>query len=446
MERIEGQLADEESLAKQVLSWITCAKRPLTTSELEHALAVELGESQLDIENLCRVEDMVSVCAGLVTVDKESRIIRLVHYTTQEYFERTQERWFPDAETDIAKTCVTYLSFDAFDRSPKTFTAEQGPKTFHDYCVWYWPLHAQNSRIGAPDRRLNLLLQKFCGLRSRNKQIYNNWAGEVERSCRHGLYDWEVQFCEIQCTPPNPLFTACAFGFADLAESLINSGAFDLNTINDIGHSLLMEATLGGHERVVRLLLGRGAYIRSGILDDDCELLHWATNASAQSVLGYEGVLRALLEKGVDVKAKTSLGETPLHWAVMSGDHGNEATVQLLLDYGVDIWAKCKDGESALDYAVHFDLQDAIRLILEKGAATAQGKDKRAVLDLAEERGLGHVIKVVLEKGVDAHILAQIRTRPPDNRKMSRHEQGQGTPNSAGLAEATMELTGGTEV
>jgi hypothetical protein len=71
MERIEGQLADEEELAKQVLSWITCAKRPLTTSELEHALAVEAGEPQLDIENLCRVEDMVSICAGLVTVDEE---------------------------------------------------------------------------------------------------------------------------------------------------------------------------------------------------------------------------------------------------------------------------------------------------------------------------------------------------------------------------------------
>jgi hypothetical protein len=33
---------------------------------------------------------MVSVCAGLVTIDEESNIIRLVHHTTQEYFERSQ--------------------------------------------------------------------------------------------------------------------------------------------------------------------------------------------------------------------------------------------------------------------------------------------------------------------------------------------------------------------
>jgi hypothetical protein len=94
MERIEGQTADYEILAKQVLSWITCAMRPLTTLELQHALAVEVGESELDQENLPEIEDMVSVCAGLVTVDEESHIIRLVHYTTQEFLSERKEIGF----------------------------------------------------------------------------------------------------------------------------------------------------------------------------------------------------------------------------------------------------------------------------------------------------------------------------------------------------------------
>jgi hypothetical protein len=76
---------------------------------------VEPEESQLDKENLCRVEDMVSVCAGLVTIDEESGIIRLVHYITQEYFERTQSHWFPQAESEITTTCITYLSFNVFE-------------------------------------------------------------------------------------------------------------------------------------------------------------------------------------------------------------------------------------------------------------------------------------------------------------------------------------------
>jgi hypothetical protein len=109
MERIEGQVTDSQKLAKDVLSWITYAKRPLTTSELRHALAVEISESELDEENLPEIEDMVSVCACLVTVDKESDIVWLVHCTTQEYFERTQRERFPNAETNIA-TNLHYLS------------------------------------------------------------------------------------------------------------------------------------------------------------------------------------------------------------------------------------------------------------------------------------------------------------------------------------------------
>lgn len=82
MERIERQLPDQEQLAKQVLSWIILAKRPVSPLELQHALGVEVGDPVLDEDNLTDVEDMVSVCAGLVTVDNESNIIRLVHYTT----------------------------------------------------------------------------------------------------------------------------------------------------------------------------------------------------------------------------------------------------------------------------------------------------------------------------------------------------------------------------
>lgn len=71
MERINSQLHEQKQLALQVLYWITCAKRPITTSELEHALAVERDSSCLDSENICPVEDMVSVCAGLVTSTKK---------------------------------------------------------------------------------------------------------------------------------------------------------------------------------------------------------------------------------------------------------------------------------------------------------------------------------------------------------------------------------------
>ena len=58
---------------------------------------MEFGESKLDPDEFPDVEDMVSVCVSLVTEDEESDIIRLVHCTTQEYFERIREGGDPRA-------------------------------------------------------------------------------------------------------------------------------------------------------------------------------------------------------------------------------------------------------------------------------------------------------------------------------------------------------------
>lgn len=44
----------------------------------------------IDKDNVPQVNDMISVYTGLVEVNKESRIIRLVHHTAQEYFKRNR--------------------------------------------------------------------------------------------------------------------------------------------------------------------------------------------------------------------------------------------------------------------------------------------------------------------------------------------------------------------
>ncbi|KAJ9322899.1 hypothetical protein DTO027B5_2941 [Paecilomyces variotii] len=72
IERIQGQVSDQKEMAFHVLSWISCAERQTTASGVQHALAVEVGEPTLDKDDLPEVEDMISVCAGLVVVDEQS--------------------------------------------------------------------------------------------------------------------------------------------------------------------------------------------------------------------------------------------------------------------------------------------------------------------------------------------------------------------------------------
>ena len=149
MKRIEGQEEGFRVLAKKVLSWVTHAKRPLITTELQHALAVREGLAELDEDFIPEVEDLISVCAGLVTVNEQSQVIGWIHYTTQEYFERTWTDWFPDAETDIAKTCITYLSFDAFETgfcpTDEEFEARLRLNPLYDYAARNWGHHVRTA-------------------------------------------------------------------------------------------------------------------------------------------------------------------------------------------------------------------------------------------------------------------------------------------------------------
>ena len=178
--RIKGQKPRFSDLALRTLSWITFSKRPLTTSELQHALAVTDGASTLDLRNLTHIDLITSVCAGLVTVDEESDIIRLVHYTTQEYFDQTWATWFPNGQTDIAKTCVTYLSFKAFEtgisHTHEDFKARLQSNILYDYAARNWGHHARVSSIEGGKLILDFLESTAKASASSQAMMYSEYG------------------------------------------------------------------------------------------------------------------------------------------------------------------------------------------------------------------------------------------------------------------------------
>ncbi|KAL9069859.1 MAG: hypothetical protein Q9157_006019 [Trypethelium eluteriae] len=72
---IDGQLEEDKILAKRAISWISYAQRLLTISKLCCALAVEPDGKALNPDNIYNIEDVISVCAGLITMilEQESR-------------------------------------------------------------------------------------------------------------------------------------------------------------------------------------------------------------------------------------------------------------------------------------------------------------------------------------------------------------------------------------
>jgi hypothetical protein len=136
MRRIENQNNDDRIIAQRVLGWISFAKRPLSLLELQHALATEPRASSFDEDNIMDEELITSTCAGLVIVDQESSIVRLVHYSTQEYFARHCHSLFPTAEREIAEVCLTYLTF-RFELHKRGY--------FHGYALKYLGDHVRGN-------------------------------------------------------------------------------------------------------------------------------------------------------------------------------------------------------------------------------------------------------------------------------------------------------------
>ncbi|KAK4224352.1 hypothetical protein QBC38DRAFT_502318 [Podospora fimiseda] len=89
MRPIYNQNEDDRELAWKILTWIALANRPLSKSEIQHALAVFAGDRTFDEMNVPDEELLTSVRAGLISIDAiDDTTVRLIHYTAQEYFER----------------------------------------------------------------------------------------------------------------------------------------------------------------------------------------------------------------------------------------------------------------------------------------------------------------------------------------------------------------------
>ncbi|CEI63859.1 unnamed protein product [Fusarium venenatum] len=144
MTRIAGLGSESEELAKQALLIITFAREPLRTEDLSYALSVEPDSENIDDENVPDIEDIVGVCAGLIIIDKESNIVRLVHKSAKEYFERHQTQLFPGASKTMARLCLKFIglstSIAGFDKR-----VEASWPPFWRYADINWAYHSRRA-------------------------------------------------------------------------------------------------------------------------------------------------------------------------------------------------------------------------------------------------------------------------------------------------------------
>lgn len=256
IKRIDGQLDEDRLLARRAICWISHAQRLLTTKELCCALAIDPGDKALNTDNLYEVEDIISVCAGLVTADEESGIIRLTHYTTQEYFEQVRLEWNPHAQEDIAVACLTYLSFDPFRSSScasdDTFEQKLTNNQFLNYSAHYWSEH-----VRPVERLISDLAIAFL----RDKALVDCTIQAVSKV---GSYpEYSARFPRRT----TGLHLIARHGLLYLTQRLLMSEYRDskagLDSKHSDGQTPLFYTANHGHEAIVKLLLDEGADVNT---------------------------------------------------------------------------------------------------------------------------------------------------------------------------------------
>ncbi|KAJ7135735.1 ankyrin repeat-containing domain protein [Mycena epipterygia] len=395
MERIERQSVDDRRIARLVLVWVSNAKRPLSVTELQEALAVEPGDTAFDSDNILDIEILLSVCAGLVVVDSTTHIARLVHYTTQQYLDHIQTSHFPQAQENITTTCLTCLSFDVF--APLSLFSHDPVKEYPllRYAAEYCLVHAK----GEPELPLKNMILRFLESRLARSHLFRWSQDERWQLGQSAPVLWiaaAFNLCEItrhllledDLVLDGALSIASKFGAIDTARLLVNAGASELS-------SALLEASAAGYDAIVRLLIDNGA---------DVNLLVRGEYGLKDSALyvacvhGHEAVARALIENG----AETNWGDRtngPLHAA---SSIGSEAIVRLLIANGAKVNKPGTYG-TALYEASWNGHEGVSRLLLESGAGVNCFAVQRAA-----SAGHAGMVKLLMDNGADPNMTLEV--------------------------------------
>lgn len=381
LHRIVAQDTDEAVLALKVLGWIHHAVRPLGTRELQQALAVEPGDVRFDEDGVPDIGLVISVCAGIVEI-RENNTMGLVHYTAQEYLERRSVDFFPGAQTEIARTCLTYISFDEFSQGPSP-----NDDAFHDrmeacpllqYASRYWVHHARDN----PEVEIRALALAFL------KQD-SNVASSVQAS--EALESRNLMYSQRFRHDVRGLWVTASNGLHDLTFALLED-ASSIEAEDSEGETPLHRAAINGHEDIMLLLLKHQANIHAGS-HSGATALHCAASR------GHQQIVRLLVDEGAVVGTRDKRGWTALH---LAASNGHRDISELLLDHGADIHVNDGYGATALYRAAENGHHECTRLLVERGAQlNAKNDYDQTALHRAAENGHLDAAKILLEHGAD---------------------------------------------
>jgi len=134
--RLKAQKGNRPALGLTVLMWVLNSERPIRAEELCHALGVEIGSADMDLEKVPALKTLLACCLGLVTIEESSSTVRLVHFTLQEHLS-SDPTLLNSPHPAIAEVCLTYLNFGSVRDLPPTLEPTPSTMPLLEYASLY---------------------------------------------------------------------------------------------------------------------------------------------------------------------------------------------------------------------------------------------------------------------------------------------------------------------
>ena len=359
--------------------WLSHSERPLYASELCHALGVEIGSTDQNPRNIPAIETLLGCSLGLVTVDGFSSMVRLVHYTLQEYLSNNTDL-FHSPHSRIAEVCLTYLNFQCIRDLPPVPAWSFLGTPLLEYASDFWGAHARREITESVSTLALRLLDGFDKHVSSGillSRSYDDW--------RWGLR-WRnpTGFTGRHC--------AAYLGIVEIV-ALFRMRKWYLNATDVGGDTAILWAVRRGHGAMVKILLEQEGITPDTADKDGGTPLSWAAGT------GHGSIVQMLLEReDVTSGSADEEGRTPLSWAARGG-HGD--IVQMLWGWkDLTPGPVDKNGRTLLSLAAELGQEGVVKMLLEQGDVIPDTEDEygRTPLSWAAENWDGNTVMMLLER------------------------------------------------
>ncbi|KAG1732163.1 hypothetical protein EDB19DRAFT_1300261 [Suillus lakei] len=420
---IEDRGQDDGRIAQRCLLFLAGTFTPLTLDQLNEAMMIEVGESNLNLDlGVIDPMDTVVACGSLVIYDEKTGVVALSHYSVKEYLischPRNILKSISDMHARICELLITYVLCDfvddicekgrrpAIDESGSDSDDEPVQDQDHpllSYAIRGWK-HLGHVSDEDPDvmNALSRLHSEFLRNTKKHRVLATQredfWpSGDGARwlpgsvtlpslfiPLVHGK-SWMVEFVlkqqphllEVDIAPgwgspliytisenPDYLSILLKLGVDLNKLSSINPNLYNQDFIRNGFHAPISWAAAIGSEVAMDVLLSQ----REVILPDD--ILHMALMVWNPS----HGIIHKFRQRGADVNFTIDGSNTPLHTLLSRHCYTFQdrsqllPTVQALIDPSCNLSLQNRTARTVLHIALDGRLGDVITYLLEQNA------------------------------------------------------------------------------